>query len=218
MRLRNRLASIMVTSAPGTGIMDNLRTYNVSEMTSEEVDLFEKKLFAFIKNYMLSNKASEKLIREENVEELMNDVLFGLIKAPYDDTQGIKFTTYLSNIVRNAWANQLKGEQRDKRILNQNTEQLTKEVDGGEGEMNIENPGLEQEPDFSNEAITNVFIEEMLSSLTPKEKQAFVFVKLQNSSLREAAEQMGTNAQTVKNCVDRAVQKLQTIINREDLR
>lgn len=214
MRLRNRLASILVQA----GTMDNLRTYSVNEMTSEEVDIFENKLIAFIKDFMRSKRVPESLIIHENVEELMNDVLFGLMKAPFEDSKGTKFTTYLSNLVKNAWANKLKEEQRDKRVLNQNTEPLMKEVDGDEGKMDVENSGIEQEPDFSSETITNVFVEEMLSSLTPKEKQAFVFVKLQNSSLREAAEQMGTNAQTVKNCVDRAVQKLQTIINREDLR
>jgi hypothetical protein len=218
MRLRNRLASIVVKA--NKNMFDNMTNFDIQQMDAQERDTFQSKLVNYIKDYMKGRGVPSGLIVNEDVMELMNDVLYRLTIYPFDPSKGVKFTTYLTDVIKKNWKNKIDADNAQKRVLNKDTVSTTVSIpgkDGKEGDF-VENSTLPSTPSFEGDTLNNVLVEKILSELTDKEKEAFVLVRFEGYSLRDAANKMNSNQQTIKNIVDRAMAKLQNIISPDDLR
>lgn len=157
-------------------------------------------LSTVIKRYLVS-----RLGRHEFIEDCVQDSLIAIHQARHTYQPQRPFRPWLFAIVRNKSIDMLRKHKSYTRALDAHTEQALEETDGG------------LSPHSGQSMESSITQGRLIDALAPQFRQVIVLTKLIGFSNAEAAKQLNISETAVKVRVHRAIGKLKSLLEAEEI-
>ena len=151
---------------------------------------------------------------KEQAEDVVQDVMLKIWQDPTiwsknkAKSSGAKFKTWLYRVVINGAIDQYRKNKRKVRIFDW-VEFETEKVHAGDTQAN-----QDKQMDLQN--LTKI-VNDIIQTLPVNYSTALVLCRMENMSYKEAAEVMGISPKAVERCISRAVKKLRSKLDKQNL-
>jgi RNA polymerase sigma-70 factor (ECF subfamily) len=182
--------------------------FDINKMSPQQAQEFMNKIESYAVKYCNSRGYDF-----HQAQDFAQEAQVKMLKNPFDPSGGSKFSSYITTILNNIMLDYHKAMGREKRVDVRDTVGLTVKQENESGEGDVETEVTPPTPSYEDEVVLQDFIRELLNQLKPRERDAFILMKLEGYSAREAAEKMGISHAGVNNACNRATIKLQNLLN-----